>query len=73
MKISILRTCGPIRKRERVLYERLADSDEEADFVAGRINQLLAEGYKLSDIAILYRTNAQSRTFEEAFLRKACL
>lgn len=55
---------------ERVLYERLADSDEEADFVAGRINQLLAEGYKLSDIAILYRTNAQSRTFEEAFLRE---
>lgn len=53
---------------ERVLYERLADSDEEANFVAGRINQLLAEGYKLSDIAILYRTNAQSRTFEEAFL-----
>ncbi|NLN14207.1 MAG: DNA helicase PcrA, partial [Tissierellia bacterium] len=55
---------------ERVLYERLADSDEEANFVAGRINQLLAEGYKLSDIAILYRTNAQSRTFEEAFLRE---
>ena len=43
---------------------------EEGEIVANKIAQLhRREGYAYSDIAILYRTNAQSRVFEEA-LRK---
>jgi len=41
---------------------------EEARFVSERINAELRCGRSLSDIAILYRSNAQSRVFEEAFL-----
>lgn len=42
---------------------------EESYFVALKIKELLDEGFKLGDIAILYRTNAQSRSFEDMFLR----
>lgn len=43
---------------------------EEGDIVANKIAQLhRREGYAYSDFAVLYRTNAQSRIFEEA-LRK---
>lgn len=46
---------------------------EEGDIVANKISQLhLREGYAYSDFAVLYRTNAQSRIFEEA-LRKRTL
>ncbi|MDR7869252.1 MAG: DNA helicase PcrA [Tissierellaceae bacterium] len=55
---------------DSVIYEQLDHSNDEALFVANRIHQLLNKGYKLSDIAILYRTNAQSRTFEEAFMHE---
>ena len=53
-----------------VIYEQLDYSDEEAFFVANKIHQLIYKGYKPSDIAILYRTNAQSRSFEEAFMKE---
>lgn len=42
---------------------------EEADRVVDQIRRYLKEGYKLNDCACLYRTNAQSRTLEEAFVR----
>jgi len=41
---------------------------DEADFVVSEIEMLLTIGKKYSDIAVLYRTNAQSRVLEEAFL-----
>jgi DNA helicase-2/ATP-dependent DNA helicase PcrA len=41
---------------------------DEADFVIGRIRSLTDSGTARSDIAILYRSNAQSRVFEEALL-----
>ncbi|MBR2696921.1 MAG: DNA helicase PcrA [Parasporobacterium sp.] len=41
----------------------------EADRVISQIREFLDEGYKLSDCACLYRTNAQSRALEEAFIR----
>ena len=45
-----------------------ANSDiEEAHFVTQMIKYYLQTGYKQQDIVILYRTNAQSRTFEEQF------
>ena len=42
---------------------------EEADRVVDQIKRYMREGYKLNDCACLYRTNAQSRTLEEAFVR----
>lgn len=41
---------------------------DEADFVVKQINILRKEGSEYPDVAILYRTNAQSRVLEEAFL-----
>ncbi len=53
-----------------IRYEQLDYSDDEARFVADEIRQFVNyKGYKPSEIAILYRTNAQSRNFEEQFMR----
>ena len=41
----------------------------EADRVVTQIRAFQDEGYKLSECACLYRTNAQSRALEEAFIR----
>lgn len=56
---------------ETIVYEELPDAEDEALFVVNKIDELIKEGYKPSDCAILYRTNAQSRSFEESFIRKA--
>ena len=54
---------------EPVTRETLGDDLEEARFVAGELGRLRREGRKLRDMAIFYRTNAQSRAFEEALVR----
>lgn len=41
----------------------------EADYVFGRIRALVEEGYRYSDIAVLMRINALSRSFEERFMQ----
>jgi len=47
---------------------RLKDGNDEAHFIAARIKDLAAEySLKLSDFAVLYRINAQSRALEDAF------
>ncbi|MEK7743876.1 MAG: UvrD-helicase domain-containing protein, partial [Elusimicrobiota bacterium] len=46
--------------------QELPDEREEARFVTARIVRLAEQGMPLSDIAVFYRTNAQSRSFEEA-------
>ena len=43
------------------------DARDEAHTIAGVVEDLIAEGFKRTDIGILYRTNAQSRILEEAF------
>jgi DNA helicase-2/ATP-dependent DNA helicase PcrA len=48
------------------LYAAFNEMDE-ARFVAARIQKWLEQGGKRSDIAILYRSNAQSRVFETTF------
>jgi DNA helicase-2/ATP-dependent DNA helicase PcrA len=45
----------------------LPGEDDEAAYVAKAIEQRLARGLRPDDIAVLYRTNGQSRPFEEAF------
>ncbi|WP_246056188.1 DNA helicase PcrA [Alteribacter natronophilus] len=51
------------------LYE--ADNEhDEAQHVVGKVREMLDSGkYKESDIAVLYRTNAQSRVIEEMFVK----
>ncbi|MDQ1004342.1 DNA helicase-2/ATP-dependent DNA helicase PcrA [Neobacillus niacini] len=54
----------------KLVYYRADSEQGEAQFVAGKIKELTREGkYKLSDVAILYRTNAQSRVMEEVLLK----
>ncbi len=45
------------------------NEDEEAEFIVGRIQDWLESGRKPSDVGVLYRSNAQSRLFEQALLR----
>ncbi|MCB8923926.1 MAG: UvrD-helicase domain-containing protein [Ardenticatenaceae bacterium] len=45
------------------------DEREEAETVVNAIQGLLLQGYALSDTAVMYRTNAQSRALEEGFMR----
>jgi len=42
--------------------------EDEARFVAGEIEQIVISGQPLGSCAVLFRTNAQSRLFEEAFM-----
>lgn len=49
-----------------VSYTAYDDDDSEAKGVAERVGRLLAAGTRASEIAVLYRTNAQSEAFESA-------
>ena len=54
---------------EKIRFRQFMNSFEEAEYVAGMISQKVGAGkWKYGDCAILYRTNAQSRMFEEKFL-----
>ncbi|MCY1119891.1 DNA helicase PcrA [Bacillus safensis] len=54
----------------KIAYYRADNEFGEGQFVAGKIHQLYQSGKrKLSDFAILYRTNAQSRVIEETLLK----
>ncbi len=57
-------------KGERIRYFRALDEREEAAFVADSIMRLSQAGVPEGDIAVLYRTNAQSRVLEEALVRR---
>ena len=54
----------------KIKYMRAYDEKHEIALVIDEIKYLLSEGYKNEDIAILYRTNAQSRAIEDVFLAK---
>lgn len=55
---------------EQIVYYRARDEREEAVFVASTIDNIVREqGKNFKDFAVLYRTNAQSRTIEEALLK----
>src|SRR3989440_9038144 len=56
---------------EKVLLHEAYNEEEEGLFVAREITRLLARGQieKRGDVAVMYRTNAQSRALEEQFLR----
>ncbi len=46
-----------------------ANEGEEGNFIIDEINNMFQKGLKFQDITVLYRTNAQSRAVEEAFLK----
>ena len=54
----------------KVKYYRASDEKDEAIYVTKEIQKLIDEGISKNEIAVLYRTNAQSRTIEEALLRE---
>lgn len=51
-------------------FHQYETEHEEAGQIAEKIEELSNEGYEYKNIAILYRTNAQSRVFEERFMIK---
>lgn len=54
---------------ERIVLFEGQDEHEEAAFIAEEIARLQDDGIALSDVAVFYRTNAQSRVIEELFVR----
>lgn len=56
-------------KGAKIVCHETIDENEEAHFVVQKIRDLVRnKGYTLNDCVILYRTNAQSRSLEEAFM-----
>ena len=58
------------QKGELVHFKQYDTEYDEADSVVSRINFLAMRGVQYKDMAILYRTNAQSRIFEEKLKQK---
>lgn len=54
----------------KITYLRSYDEKHEISLVIDEINKLYLDGYEPKDVAILYRTNAQSRVIEEVFASK---
>ncbi len=57
---------------EKIFLYEAFNEEQEGQFTAREIQRLLARGdiEKLGDVAVMYRTNAQSRALEEQFLRQ---
>ncbi len=53
----------------KIKYHRSSNEKDESFYVVGEIKKLLNNGVPLSEIAVLYRANAQSRNIEEVLLR----
>ena len=56
---------------EPIRYERVESDREEARFVSREIGRLRSQGIPLEEMAVFYRTNAQSRLVEEALVGEA--
>lgn len=53
----------------KIKYQKLENEKEEAFYVTTQIEELIESGVNHQQIAVLYRTNAQSRTMEESLLK----
>ena len=56
---------------EAIIFYNAYDERDETQFVLDKIKQFVDNGNPRADIAILYRSNAQSRVFEERFVSEA--
>ena len=54
---------------DKIEYYRASTELEEVAFVIDKIKDLMNENISLNDMVILYRTNAQSRSFEDGLLK----
>jgi DNA helicase-2/ATP-dependent DNA helicase PcrA len=55
---------------ELIVGYQAEDEHDEASFVSGEINRLVeGDGVRFGDVAVFYRTNAQSRVLEESLVR----
>ena len=54
---------------KKIRYFRAYDEGHEADYVISEIRKLINDGIDENEIAVIYRTNAQSRILEEQFLK----
>lgn len=52
----------------KVMYQQTLNEQETGKFIVDAIAGMVAEGSRPGDFAVMYRTNAQSRLIEEAFL-----
>lgn len=55
---------------EKLVIHREPNEHEEANYIASEIRRLYDEGYKYSDIALLYRNNSLTRSSEDIFMRR---
>jgi len=56
---------------EPIIFYNAYDERDEAKFIIDKIKQFADAGNARADVAILYRSNAQSRVFEERFVNEA--
>ena len=54
---------------DKIILNPCSDGRDEVNFVIEEIVEMRKDGRRYNDFTILYRTNAQSRLFEEGFLR----
>lgn len=66
-KGKIMRTANAEGEKIQV-YRAFSDNDE-GSFVSKEVARLVRDGRNYHEVAVLYRTNAQSRIFEESFMR----
>ena len=55
---------------EKIKYYRAYDEKDETSYVVEKIKELISKGESYQNIAVLYRTNAQSRVIEELLLKE---
>ena len=55
---------------EKITYYKAADETDEVHYILKKVKELVANGVSYQDMAILYRTNAQSRVFEQELLKQ---
>jgi DNA helicase-2/ATP-dependent DNA helicase PcrA len=55
---------------KKIKIYRAQSEIDEASFIVNEIDSLITQGFEFQDFAVLYRTNAQSRVLEEAFLHE---
>jgi DNA helicase-2/ATP-dependent DNA helicase PcrA len=69
-KSKVLRTDNPAGEKIKI-YRAFSDIDE-GNFTANEIKRLMEdESRSFKDFAVLYRTNAQSRIFEDIFMKRS--
>ena len=54
---------------DKIIVKRLQTQLDEAKFITDEIERLVAHGAEYRDIAVLYRTNVQSRSIEQAMAK----